>query len=100
MTVKRKRASQVLRIQNPEDRIVVSLDYFGWVGGFVGAFAGAGCDLVGCDLMPCSTDDGPLRLAEYTDKVIEVIMNATADQVVALERALAAPRGPNAVWLP
>ena len=27
-------------------------------------------------------------------------MNATADQVVALESALAAPRGPNAVWLP
>ena len=31
---------------------------------------------------------------------MEVIMNATADQVVALESALAAPRGPNAVWLP
>jgi hypothetical protein len=27
-------------------------------------------------------------------------MKATADQVVALESALAAPRGPNAVWLP
>jgi len=34
------------------------------------------------------------------DNVMEVIMKATADQVVALERALAAPRGPNAVWLP
>jgi hypothetical protein len=31
---------------------------------------------------------------------MEVIMNATADQVVALESALAAPRGPKAVWLP
>ena len=27
-------------------------------------------------------------------------MNATADQVVAFDNALAAPRGPNAVWLP
>ena len=36
----------------------------------------------------------------YTDKVMEVIMKATADQVVALDRALAAPRGPKAVWLP
>ncbi len=36
----------------------------------------------------------------YTESAIEVIMNATADQVVILERALAAPRGPKAVWLP
>jgi hypothetical protein len=34
------------------------------------------------------------------DNVMEVIMNITADQVVAFESALAAPRGPNAVWLP
>ncbi len=34
------------------------------------------------------------------DSVMEVTMKATADHVVALERALAAPRGPNAVWLP
>ncbi len=27
-------------------------------------------------------------------------MNKIADQVVARERAVAAPRGPNAVWLP
>jgi len=27
-------------------------------------------------------------------------MNITADQVVAFDKALAAPRGPNAVWLP
>jgi len=31
---------------------------------------------------------------------MEVIINATADHVVALESALAAPRGPKAVWLP
>ena len=34
------------------------------------------------------------------DSVIEVTMKITADQVVALESALAAPRGPKAVWLP
>ena len=39
-------------------------------------------------------------LLEYTAKVMEVTMNTTADHVVALESALAAPRGPNAVWLP
>src|ERR1700693_3101161 len=32
--------------------------------------------------------------------VIEVTMNMMAHQVVALERNVAAPRGPNAVWLP
>ncbi len=34
------------------------------------------------------------------DSVMEVTMKATADHVVAFERALAAPLGPNAVWLP
>ena len=34
------------------------------------------------------------------DSVMEVTIKATADHVVAFERALAAPRGPNAVWLP
>ena len=63
-----------------------------------GGLAGAGCVLTGCDLMPCKTDAGaPLRLLAYTASVIEVIMNATADHVVAFESALAAPRGPNAV---
>lgn len=66
----------------------------------MGDFAGAGWDFVGCVLIPCSTDPAPLCLLEYTDRVIEVIMNATADQVVARDNALAAPRGPNAVWLP
>ena len=63
--------------------------------------AGAGCVFTGCDLTPDRTDVGtPLRLVAYTANVIEVIMKATADHVVALESALAAPRGPNAVWLP
>lgn len=59
--------------------------------------AGAGCVFTGCDFNPCSTELGPPRLLAYTDNVIDVIMNATADQVVAFERALAAPRGPKAV---
>ena len=41
-----------------------------------------------------------VRREAYTDSVIDVTMNATADQVVAFDNALAAPRGPNAVWLP
>jgi len=66
----------------------------------VGCGVGAGCVLTGCDFTPCNTEVGPPRLAAYTDNVMEVIMKATADQVVALDSALAAPRGPNAVWLP
>lgn len=62
-----------------------------------GAWAGAGCVFTGCGFNPCSTELGPPRLLAYSDNVIEVIMNATADQVVAFERALAAPRGPKAV---
>lgn len=69
------------------------------VGGVLGV--GAGCVFTGCDVIPCKTDVLPVvRLLAYTASVIEVTMNATADHVVALERALAAPRGPNAVWLP
>ena len=71
--------------------------FFGCAGGL----AGAGCVFTGCDLTPVRTDAGaPLRLLAYTASVMEVTINATADHVVALERALAAPRGPNAVWLP
>jgi len=40
------------------------------------------------------------RRATMIDKVIEVTMKSTADQVVAFESAVAAPRGPKAVWLP
>jgi len=70
--------------------------------GALGCCAGvAGWVFVGCDLSPCSTDPGaPVCLEAYTDNVMDVIMNATADHVVALESALAAPRGPKAVWLP
>src|ERR1700687_5879976 len=74
--------------------------YFCCAGGVGTLGAGAGCVFTGCDFTPCNTEVGPLRREAYTDKVMEVTINATADQVVALESALAAPRGPNAVWLP
>jgi hypothetical protein len=61
---------------------------------------GAGWDFVSEDFTPCSTDFGPpLRVAKI-ESVSEVTIKMIADQVVALERAVAAPRGPNAVWLP
>jgi hypothetical protein len=60
----------------------------------------AGCDFVGVDFTPDRTElDAPDREAKI-DKVIDVIMKSTVDQVVALDKAVAAPRGPNAVWLP
>ena len=34
------------------------------------------------------------------ESVIEVNIKMTVDQVVALDSAVAAPRGPKAVWLP
>ena len=54
------------------------------------------------DFTPESTEPlvaDPARDARI-DSVIDVTMNRIADQVVALERAVAAPRGPKAVWLP
>src|SRR5579872_1908845 len=60
----------------------------------------AGADFAGCELTPCSTDFGPLLRDAYTDSVIDVTIKMMADQVVAFESAVAAPRGPNAVWLP
>ena len=60
----------------------------------------AGCDLVCGVLTPCSTDLGPPRREAMTESVIEVTIKMMADQVVAFDRAVAAPRGPKAVWLP
>jgi len=42
----------------------------------------------------------PLWRTAKIESVTEVTMNRTADHVVALESAVAAPRGPKAVWLP
>ncbi len=62
---------------------------------------GAGCDVVCPGLLPERTDPGTAERREAkTDKVIDVIINRTADHVVARVNAVAAPRGPNAVWLP
>lgn len=61
---------------------------------------GAGCDFVCVGLTPESTEVGPVRRAAKIDRVIDVTMKIIADQVVARESTEAAPRGPNAVWLP
>ena len=69
--------------------------------GVAGGLAGfAGCDLVCDGLRPCKTELGPARRDAKMESVIEVTMKMMADQVVAFDRAVAAPRGPNAVWLP
>jgi len=68
-----------------------------WVGGVAGF---AGCDLVCEDLTPCSTEFVPLLREATTESLIEVTIKMMADQVVALDKTVAAPRGPNAVWLP
>ena len=75
-------------------------DYF-WAGaGVVGFCAGAGADLVWLLFTFDRTDLEAGRRSTKIDNVIEVTMKITADQVVALDSALAAPRGPKAVWLP
>ena len=69
--------------------------FFGGAGTGTGAvgFVAAG--------IPCNTDFEMLACFDaYTESVTEVTIKMTADQVVALDKAVAAPRGPNAVWLP
>jgi len=71
--------------------------------GFAGAAGAgvAGCVLAGADFTPCRTELlWPPCLIAFTERVTEVNMNMTAEIVVALESAVAAPRGPNAAWLP
>lgn len=67
-------------------------------GGCVGL---AGCEFVVLGFTPESTDpeepEVPVRRTAKIESVIDVTMNNTADQVVAFESAVAAPRGPNAV---
>jgi hypothetical protein len=81
--------------------------YFAGAGcdaGLAGAFAGAaGWEFVVDPFTPDNTEPDPvvpLRRTAKIESVIDVTINRTADQVVAFERAVAAPRGPNAVWLP
>jgi len=61
---------------------------------------GAGWDFVVPAFSPERTDAGPVLCAAKIDSVIDVIMKMIADSVVAFVNAVAAPRGPNAVWLP
>jgi hypothetical protein len=60
----------------------------------------AGCVLAGVVLTPCSTEFGPPCLMALMERVTEVSMKSTAEIVVAFDSAVAAPRGPNAAWLP
>ena len=66
----------------------------GWLVGAGALFAGAGFTLPRTDPLVWRS-----RLAKI-DKDIEVTMNSTAAQVVALLKIVVAPRGPKAVWLP
>jgi hypothetical protein len=69
--------------------------YFAGAGGTIGA---GGVDEIGA-LSFWKIDFGPCRKA-ITPRESDVTINKMADQVVARESAVAAPRGPNAVWLP
>ena len=60
----------------------------------------AGRVFTGADFWPSKTECGPSCLMALIESVTEVNMKSTAEIVVALERAVAAPRGPNAAWLP
>jgi hypothetical protein len=78
----------------------VGAGFCGAAGGAEGAVGVAGCDFVCAGFTPESTDVGPVRRAAKIESVIEVTIKMIADQVVARESTEAAPRGPNAVWLP
>ena len=66
--------------------------------GFTGA---AGCDVLVAGFKPCKTEFEPApRREAMIERVIEVNIKMTVDHVVALERTVAEPRGPKAVWLP
>ena len=68
---------------------------------FCGVFAGAaGCELLDAGFKPCNTELELLPREARIESVIEVTIKMTVDQVVALDKAVAAPRGPKAVWLP
>jgi len=66
-----------------------------------GVWAGlAGADLVCEVFVSCNTECGPACREAATESVIDVSMNMIADHVVAFDKAVAAPLGPKAVWLP
>jgi len=78
----------------------VGAGFCGAAGGAEGVVGVAGCDFVCAGFTPESTDVDPVLRAAKIESVIDVTMKMIADQVVARERTEAAPRGPNAVWLP
>ena len=78
----------------------VGAGFCGAAGGAEGVVGVAGCDFVCAGFAPESTDVDPVLRAAKIESVIDVTMKMIADQVVARERTEAAPRGPNAVWLP
>jgi hypothetical protein len=87
------------RLSLANDQGRTTSDYF--FGAGAGGVAGfTGCDLVCEALTPCSTELVTLWRDAKTESVIDVTMKMMADQVVARERTVAAPRGPKAVWLP
>lgn len=50
---------------------------------------------------PCKTEFEPAaRFWARTESETDVTIKMMVDQVVARDNAVAAPRGPNAVWLP
>src|SRR6267378_5403513 len=67
----------------------------GVVAGVTGTGFGAGCEIFSRNELPC-----PTALSVRSTIAIAQSMNMMAHHVVALERTLAAPRGPKAVWLP
>ena len=69
---------------------------------FCGVFAGAaGWVVLWAGFNPCKTEFDVLPPREAAmESVIDVSMKMMADQVVAFDSAVAAPRGPKAVWLP
>jgi hypothetical protein len=101
--------------QRVSRRILIGVGYFDGAGaagaGMAGAGAGAdagdaGAGTAGADFDVfencCNTELPVDPTAEFWCMVnaMDVSMNMMAHQVVALERKVAAPRGPNAVWLP
>ena len=67
----------------------------GVIGGATGAGLGAGCETLCSIELPC-----PTALSLRSTNAMAQSMNMMAHHVVALVRNVAAPRGPNAVWLP
>ena len=72
----------------------------GWLGG-PGRVGGNGCGLVAAAFSPLNTEPPlPRYRLESMESVSDVTMNTAASTVVVLDKNVAVPRGPKAVWLP